>query len=102
MVTHLPVLIVVAPLLAAPLVAIMRGGRWPWTIATLVTWFSFLCSALLLAHVSTYGVFSYALGGWEAPWGIEYRVDFANALLLLLITGLASVIVPYARLSVAQ
>ncbi|MEX1197255.1 MAG: monovalent cation/H+ antiporter subunit D family protein [Pseudohongiellaceae bacterium] len=102
MVTHLPVLIVVAPLLAAPLVAIMRGGRWPWAVATLVTWFSFLCSILLLANVSTYGVVSYALGGWEPPWGIEYRVDLANALLLVLITGLASVVLPYARLSIRQ
>ncbi len=102
MLTHLPVLIVLGPLLAAPLVAVMRGGRWPWAIATLVTWFSFLCSMLLLAHVANYGVFSYALGGWEPPWGIEYRVDLANALLLLLITGLASVILPYARLSIRQ
>lgn len=102
MVTHLPVLIVVAPLIAAPLVAIMRGGRWPWAVATLVTWFSFLCSILLLAHVSSYGVVSYAMGGWEPPWGIEYRVDFANALLLVLITGIASVVLPYARLSIRQ
>lgn len=102
MVTHLPVLIVIAPLLAAPLVAIMRGGRWPWAVATLVTWFSFLCSILLLANVSTYGVVSYALGGWEPPWGIEYRVDLANALLLVLITGLASVVLPYARLSILR
>lgn len=100
MLTHLPVLVVLAPLLAAPVAALMRGSFAPWALATLVSWFSLVCSLLLMAQVGETGVITYSMGGWEAPWGIEYRIDFANALVLVLITGLASIVLPYARLSV--
>lgn len=102
MLMHLPVLVVLGPLLAAPVAALMRGSFLPWLVATLVSWFSLICSLLLLQQVQDTGVIIYTMGGWEAPWGIEYRIDFINALLLVLITGLASVVLPYARLSVAQ
>lgn len=102
MITHLPVLVVLAPLLGAPIVALMRGATWPWLLSTLISWFSLVCSLLLLSQVQAQGLVIYEMGGWEPPWGIEYRIDFANALLLVLITGLASVVLPYARLSVEK
>jgi multicomponent Na+:H+ antiporter subunit D len=102
MLMHLPVLVVLAPLLGSPVVALMRGATWPWLLSTLISWFSLVCSLLLLMQVQQHGLVIYTMGGWEAPWGIEYRIDFANALLLVLITGLASVVLPYARLSVEQ
>lgn len=100
MFAHLPVLVVLAPLLAAPVLAMMRGNNAPWLLATLVSWLSLCFSILLLMQVNDGGQITYAMGGWSAPWGIEYRVDFTNALLLVLITGLAAVVLPYARLSV--
>ncbi|MAY56936.1 MAG: cation:proton antiporter [Gammaproteobacteria bacterium] len=100
MLAHLPVLVILAPLLGAPVASLLRGPNWPWLLATLLSWFALLCSVLLLIQVNAQGTFIYTMGGWEAPWGIEYRIDFANALLLVLITGLASVVLPYARLSV--
>jgi len=100
MTEQLPVLIVLLPLLAAPIMVLMRGAHWPWLLATLVSWGTFLCAILLLIQVVNEGTVSYAMGGWEPPWGIEYRIDFVNALLLLLLTGIASVVMPYARQSV--
>lgn len=100
MLAHLPVLVILAPLLAAPVLALMRGNNAPWLLATFASWLSFVFSVLLLREVSNGGEIIYIMGGWEAPWGIEYRVDFANALLLVLLTGLASVVLPYARQSV--
>ena len=41
------------------------------------------------------------IGGWPAPWGIEYRVDVLNAFVLFLVSAVAAVIVPFARRSVA-
>ncbi len=102
MLMHLPVLVVLAPLLGAPVVALLRGTMWPWLLSTLISWFALFCSVMLLMQVQEQDVIIYTMGGWEAPWGIEYRIDFANALLLVLITGLASVVLPYARLSVEQ
>ena len=48
MLTHLPALVVVIPLLAAPLVALLRGSLWPWLLATLACWVAFVLSLLLL------------------------------------------------------
>lgn len=100
MLAHLPVLVVLAPLLAAPVLALMRGNNAPWLLATMVSWLSLAFAILLLKQVNDGGEIIYAMGGWPAPWGIEYRIDFSNALLLVLITGLASVVMPYARQSV--
>lgn len=100
MLAHLPVLIILAPLVAAPVLALMRGNTAPWLLATGTSWLTLVFSILLLGEVQQQGEIVYAMGGWEAPWGIEYRVDFANALLLVLLTGLASVVMPYARQSV--
>jgi multicomponent Na+:H+ antiporter subunit D len=99
---HLPMLLVLAPLLAAPLCAVARGARWPHAIAMLAAAATLVCAALLLVQVHELGVVSYAVGGWPAPWGIELRVDAANALVALLVSALAAVVLPYAGRSVAH
>jgi multicomponent Na+:H+ antiporter subunit D len=48
------------------------------------------------------GAISYALGGWEPPWGIEYRIDALNAFVALIVSGIAAISLPYALLSVEQ
>jgi multicomponent Na+:H+ antiporter subunit D len=100
---HLPALQVVLPLLAAP--SVMFLVRWPtlaWALTTAVCWATFLVAALLLEQVWTGGSISYAHGGWEPPWGIEYRVDAVNAFVLLIIAGVSAVVMPFARDSVEQ
>ncbi len=42
------------------------------------------------------------MGGWAVPWGIEYRVDALNAFVLMLVTSVGAVIMPFARKSVAK
>ncbi|MEX2482550.1 MAG: monovalent cation/H+ antiporter subunit D family protein [Gammaproteobacteria bacterium] len=99
---HLIALVVVVPLLGAAISALLPAGRLPWLWATAVAWFTLFAGVLLASRVLDQGVISYAMGGWAAPWGIEYRLDAANALLVLLITGLAAVVFPYAGRSVAK
>jgi multicomponent Na+:H+ antiporter subunit D len=99
---HLPALQVVLPLLAAPLCALWRRGTFAWVLATTVCWLTFLIAVLLLQQVLTTGPLSYAMGGWSAPWGIEYRVDILNAFMLLIVTGSGAVVISSARLSVAR
>ena len=53
-----------------------------------------------VAGVAT-GPISYHLGGWAPPWGIEYRVDMLNGFVLLLVSAVGAVIMPFARRSVA-
>lgn len=97
---HLSLLIVVLPLLAAPLVAVFSSGRLAWALCTLVSWIVFAFACWQLINVISGGVISYAMGGWEPPWGIEYRIDIANALVALIVSGIAAVTLPYALQSV--
>ncbi|MCB9758604.1 MAG: monovalent cation/H+ antiporter subunit D family protein [Alphaproteobacteria bacterium] len=100
---HLPVLLVVVPLMAAPISALLgliQRRPLPWIWATLVAWLTFGMSALLLGQVMTSGTVSYPLGGWAPPLGIEYRVDLANAYVLFIVTSIGAVVMPYAKASV--
>ena len=94
--THLSLLLVVLPLVTAPLVAVLPSGRAPWLVSTAVTWLVFVMACWQLFNVSTGNVISYDLGGWAPPWGIEYRIDAANALVALIVAGIAAVTLPYA------
>lgn len=99
---HLSLLLVVLPLLAAPIVAVLPNGRLPWAVSTLVSWSVFYLAAWQLMNVSTGHVISYELGGWAPPWGIEYRIDAANALVALIVSGIAALTLPYALKSVIK
>ena len=98
---HLQVLVVVVPLLAAPLCVLLPGRRLPWLVATAVAWAVLWVSALLALEVRAAGPLSYELGGWAAPWGIEYRLDASSALVQLLIGAVAAVVLPFAGASAA-
>lgn len=96
---HLPILQVVLPLLGAPLCLLINSRNLAWLLAALASAGSFAAAILLLGHVAGGEVISYALGGWLAPWGIEYRVDVVNAILLVLVSGTAAVVLILGRSS---
>jgi len=97
---HLPVLLVVVPLLAAPLIVLFRSGRAGWLLAVLASMVSLACAVGLFVQVRGGTVISYAIGNWAPPWGIEYRVDVLNAFVLILVSGVATIVSVYARTSV--
>lgn len=99
---HLPVLQVVVPLLAAPLAALVRRPRLSWLVAMLAALWAFGVAVALLQTVRATGVVSYEIGGWPAPWGIEYRVDLVNAFVLVIVSGIAVVVMPYALRSIER
>ena len=101
MIAHLPALQIVLPLIAAPLCIVLRRGALPWLLALITSWVAFAIAALQLSRVLEAGPVSYALGGWLAPWGIEYRIDIFNAFVMLIVAGIGAVVLPYARRSVA-
>ena len=102
MLEHLPVLQVIVPLIGALLAALVRRPGPAWVIACAVGFLSLVISALLVQRVLASGVISYHIGGWDPSLGIEYRIDIVNALILLLVSAIAALIGPYARLSVAS
>ena len=95
MIAHLPALQVVIPLLAAPACILVRGRDLAFWLALVTTWAAFVVSCLLLDQVMTSGIISYELGGWAAPFGIEYRVDALNAFVLLIVSGIGAIVLPF-------
>lgn len=98
--SNLPALQVVIPLLAAPLALMLRRGNHAHLLALLVSVVALLISYSLLQTVLANGTISYAMGGWEPPWGIEYRVDAINAFVLLIVSVIGTVVMLAARTSV--
>ncbi len=99
---NISLLLVVIPLIAAPIVAVLPRGRLPWAVALLVTSLCALLAGMQLWAVLHGGVISYELGGWAPPWGIEYRIDAVNAFVALIVAAIAAITLPYALLSVEQ
>ena len=88
---HLPVLQVAVPMLLAPLVVLLHPRGLAWAAATAASLMSLAIAVALAAGVLAGSEYQYALGGWEAPYGIELRVDEFSALLLLIVTAASSI-----------
>ncbi|MEH6547122.1 MAG: hypothetical protein V7701_11865, partial [Sneathiella sp.] len=99
---HFPILVVVIPLLSAAVCALLKGKSLPWALTTIISAVSFLISIQLILAVNATGPISYELGSWAPPWGIEYLVDPLNAFLLLIISGISTGVLLYARESIAS
>jgi len=97
---QLPILQVLVPFVAAPLCVLVGNRRLAWPIAFAACAIAFAISIRLLFQVQDVGVISYHIGGWAPPWGIEYRIDMANAFVLLLVSGIGAIVLPYALKSV--
>ena len=98
---HLPILQVLVPLFAAFLCGFVRREKTGFALALVVSWVLPFISGALLWQVLSQGVVSYHIGGWEPPWGIEYRVDLLNAFVLMLVSVMGAVTMPFAYRSVA-
>ena len=84
---QLPILQVAAPMLAAPLCVLLRRAGPAYALCLLTTAGGVLVSVALLQLTLAEGALSYALGGFAPPWGIAYRIDAANAAILLLVSA---------------
>ena len=98
MTPHLAVLVVVIPLassLVIPLVGIF-SRRTGQTLALLAHVVTLVLALATLVRVLAEGSWSYHLGGWMPPWGIEYVVDPLSAGMAVLISGMALLTMVYA------
>jgi multicomponent Na+:H+ antiporter subunit D len=103
MLEQLPALQVVIALAAAPLVMVMGlAPRLAWGVTTLACWATLVVALMLFNLVADGSSISYAMGGWAPPWGIEYKVDAANAWVLLIIGAISAIVLPFARRSVEK
>ena len=99
---HLPVLLVVVPLLAAPVAALVPRPRLAWAITVGAAGWALYAATGLLGRVMEEGVIRYELGGWSPPLGIEYRVDAVNAWVILIVATIGAITALYALRSVER
>ena len=99
---HYPILQVIIPLLGAPLCLVLRIPRLVGIFAFIVSLLTFLVSCGLLQQVLMHGTMVYELGGWPAPWGIEYRIDYLNGYLLVLVSSMGAIALLAAQSSIRR
>jgi multicomponent Na+:H+ antiporter subunit D len=98
---QLPALQVAIPLICAPLCALLRSRTVAWLLFLAAALASLTCAVLLAVRVADDGTLRYAIGGWQAPTGIEFVVGDFNTPVLLLVSLSAAVAAVYGRRSVA-
>ncbi len=106
MTEHAPVLLVVVPLMASILCALL-GLKWkgiclPLTIVALGCALFFALETFRGVLNSQTGSISYFLGGWNATEyprgvGIEYRIDALNGIVLIVIAAVAFLVAVFSR-----
>ena len=96
-IANLPALVVALPLLLAPVAALVPVAGAAWMLAVIGTSGALLSALLLQGAVTGGETFSYYLGSWPPPWGIEFVVDAASAFTVLVMASLAFVVTLFAR-----
>ena len=99
---HLPVLQIIVPLIAAPLCILLHRRSLVIGFTILVCWLTFGASLMLLERVLAEGSIVYEMGGWAAPWGIEYRVDALSAFVLVFVSAIGAIVMTYAPRSLVS
>ena len=74
-------------MLSAPLVMLLKPRGLARAAATAASLFAFAIAIAMTIGVLDGNVYTYRMGSWPAPYGIELAVDRFSALLLLIITG---------------
>ncbi len=99
---HAPILAVLMPLLAAPLVVLFGRASLAFVISVIASVLSLAFSLYLATQVLDGSVLSYHVGGWAPPAGIEYRIDAANAFVLVVVSLIATIVLPFAWISIQE
>ncbi len=75
-------------------------SRAGWQIAVTATFSMFFISLLLLATVMDSGTLTYQFGGWPAPIGIVYVIDYLSSFVITILSFMGFIGAIYAKKSV--
>ncbi len=90
--SHLPALQVLLPLMGAPICFLLRREALASAFTVAISFACLGISTLLLGQTMAGEVVVYEFGGWPRPFGIEYRVDITNALVLVVVSLVAAIV----------
>ncbi|MDH5772379.1 MAG: monovalent cation/H+ antiporter subunit D family protein [Rhodospirillaceae bacterium] len=97
------ILLVIIPLMAAPVCVLARNANVAWSISMAVAWAVLGIAIKLVIDLSTLDkVLYYRIGGWDAPWGIEYALDKVGGLVILVVASIGALALTYAKRSVEK
>ena len=99
-VSQLPILMIVLPLVAAPLCVLFGGRQLTYVLALIVTWCTFAISMACLIQVTQTGPIHYEIGNWKPPYGIEYVVDGLSGFVLMFVSFLGAIVLTYGKPSI--
>ena len=97
---QLPALLVVVPLLTAPLVVLLSPRGTAWAATTAASALAFAIAIVITGGVLDGKTWTYAMGSWPAPYGIALSIDAFGALILLLVTGASTLTLLACRRSI--
>ncbi|MCA1755649.1 MAG: hypothetical protein LC641_13335 [Spirochaeta sp.] len=89
-----PVLVMLVLWIAACLTAVLpsKGTRLPGGLALGAHFLALVLTGYLAWAVLIYGELGYSLGGWLAPWGIEFMVTPLSVFMLITIFSVSTLI----------
>ena len=90
---HIPILIIISPLLAAFLVLLSRKYKIILATASIIT--SIVFTLTLSSRVLSGDKVTYHLGGWRGPLGISLVVDELSLFFSLIVLGLGLLVIVY-------
>lgn len=97
---QLPALLVIVPLLTAPVLLLLRPNGLAWLAALAASLAAFAIAVALTASVLDGHTPAYEMGGWQAPYGIGLEVDALSAIVLLVVTGASAIALLAGRASI--
>lgn len=102
MIDQLPILLILLPLFAAPLLVLLGSRHLALPISLAVVWSVFGISVALLWKVLQDGPIGYELGGWKSPYGIVYVIDYLSGFVMMFVSALGAIVLTYAPPSIKQ
>ena len=100
MIDQLPILMILIPLFAAPLLVLLGSRHVALPISLAVVWSVFGISLVLLGKVIQSGPIGYELGGWPSPYGIVYVIDYLSGFVMMFVAALGAFVLTYAPPSI--
>ena len=102
--SQLPVLLVIIPLISALMITVLGwfNKKWCFPITVVALGVSALVSVLLLCQVVEQGPLHYFLGSWVPPFGIEYKVDHLNSMVLCIVAVVSFLVAIFSKHAVEK
>ena len=100
MIDQLPILLILIPLFAAPLLVLLGSRHLALPISLAVVWSVFGIAVALLCKVTQSGPIGYELGGWSSPYGIVYVIDQLSSFVMVFVAALGAIVLTYAPPSI--